>query len=774
MAKNNAIVEIQGTDLISESMHKINENFKVLAETEEQDRYKWQTYVDSVNSKIEELKSLTNSKNSAIEENIHSLADEIKNVPSIDNLQKQVNDAIGNATDIVANVISTNAGNYISNALSGYVKTTSMDDKLKDYVLTTGFDEYKSDADKRIATANRVVANSTFATTDDGYFIYLSSGEKSQYNSIESYYNAIKSEIDPTNKGINDTDVYDTLLARCESTFKTVVNEITTIRQEVGEGTSSASIVAAVKGALGAGDSGDDAEDIAASIFAQANEDGSSITLRANQIDLTSDSLNVTTGQFTVNADDNDDTQSNANFRLKANGDVTVKGNITATSLIITSGSSAENTLKSFIENVGTEKHWGDTPDSYSDTWLTNAFSKTVSSGGLLMTGNLLVGDSDSNVTAGMMGASTSSTDLRFFAGSNLAGSSNAPFRVYENGKMIAGDVDLNGGKIGKININQDGLTVGDKIFIGKDSTYGDCIKITDNLDNVSVLSSDKLIMSGSFSYKTAYLVGDLGAVVWEGEEDETAEKIENLKSNYDIYPTNSVGDLFTKYDIINVCLSGDVTLPSDSKYIGRKITFMHGHPLSSNVVQIVEDSGLSYSYSLGGSYCDCKFASGSNCKFYEDGGKSSTLHLSNEAVEMIGVGIGGTFMGFIISKRYNITTEKEYGHELRCLGMFKVTTSSSNPYVTSKTYSNQNATISKSGNDYVISTPFKITDTSNVVVNITSEGQSGITYGYSLASTNSKLVITIKSSDISKTFKVTVFNFSDFSSLKLDTWSNS
>ena len=126
--------------------------------------------------------------------------------------------------------------------------------------------------------------------------------------------------------------------------------------------------------------------------------------------------------------------------------EATVTGSITATALNITSGSSAENTLKTFITDVGNDEGWlksSDLPESYSDTWLTNAFSKTVSSGGLLMTGNLLVGDSDSNVTAGMMGASTSATDLRFFAGSDLAGSSNAPFRVYEDGKIYAQNAEF-------------------------------------------------------------------------------------------------------------------------------------------------------------------------------------------------------------------------------------------------------------------------------------------------------------------------------------------
>ena len=767
------ITKIYPSDLISDSMVKINHNFEIISNRDDVTESKLNQWVENIENQLADIRNDNGIISDTLLNNVQKLENKINNITNLDGITKEVQNIINNATTDVENLINDKAGEAISSRLGDYVKTSTLNKTLGGYVSSTAFDTYRSDSSKSSAQSSRIVANSKFLKLDNDGVEYLVriSGEITEFKSVEDYFKrglsaSEKAAIlgDKTfssdDKALEDPGVIAKLIEVCERTFKTVISEMSVISQSVGPGNVENTIIATVK-------NGKTGKDITASIFTKANKDGSEIALNADNINIDSKhaltvksggNINIQSGgKFQIGSD---------NFNIDENGTVRVKGAIEATSLKITGLSglidiSNETNLSNFIK------------EHQDDKWLKDALNGgTTIDGGLVLSNAILTKDSADNITAGMIGSNISENDIRFFAGSNMSDINNAPFRVYEDGKMIAGNVELSGGKIGKISINQDGLTVGDKIFIGEDSTYGDCIKITDNLDNVSVLSSDKLIMTGSFSYKTAYLIGDLD--FW-GTAAEGEEIMNNLQKTYGIYSTDSVGDLFTKYDIINVCLSGDVIIPSDSKYIGRKITFMHGHPLSSTVVNIVEDSGLSYSYSLDGSFCDCNFVSGSNCKFYEDGGMSSTLHLSNEAVEMMGVGIGDTFMGFIITKRYNITTEKEYGHELRCLGMFKVTTdSSSNPSVVSTTYSNQNATISKSGNDYVITTPFKITNTSNVVVNITSEGQSGITYGYSLTSANSKLVITIKSSDISKTFKVTVFNFSDFSSLKLDAWSNS
>ena len=91
---------------------------------------------------------------------------------------------------------------------------------------------------------------------------------------------------------------------------------------------------------------------------------------------------------------------------------------------------------------------------------------------------------------------------------------------------------------------------------------------------------------------------------------------------------------------------------------------------------------------------------------------------------------------------------------------------------ITSYTFNGQNGSISSSTNSVTISTPFKINNMSEILVNISGESgnTTGITYNYNLSKdSDNMLSITVYSSNISKKFKVTVFNFGDFVSLAND-----
>ena len=96
MAKNNygAIVEIEGSDLISESMYKINENFKILAEKEEQDEYKWESYANEIAARIEDLIANNESMRVIISRDIKNLADKIEQFEVSDAKINSVNDKI--------------------------------------------------------------------------------------------------------------------------------------------------------------------------------------------------------------------------------------------------------------------------------------------------------------------------------------------------------------------------------------------------------------------------------------------------------------------------------------------------------------------------------------------------------------------------------------------------------------------------------------------------------------------------------------------------------
>ena len=184
-------------------------------------------------------------------------------------------------------------------------------------------------------------------------------------------------------------------------------------------------------------------------------------------------------------------------------------------------------------------------------------------------------------------------------------------------------------------------------------------------------------------------------------------------------------------------------------------------------VNKAVEEAGLGYIISMGNEADKFQFSDG--CKFYENGGTSSSLKLSNEGVDMIGVGFGNNFKGFIITNRFDISTNYNYGTKFKCLGMFSINGST----IESHTFNGQNGTItSSSTNSVTIKTPFKINNTSKILVNISGESgnTTGITYNYSLSTdSNYILSITVYSSNISKKFKLTVFNFGDFVSLVND-----
>ena len=444
------ITKIQPSDLISDSMVKINRNFEIILNRDDVTESKLNQWAENIENKLADIRNENGIISNTILNNVQNLENKINNLTDLDGIIKEVQNAINNATIDVESLINDKAGEAISSKLGDYVKTSTLNERLDGYVASTAFDTYKSDSSKSLAQSSKIVANSKFLKLpngDDECLVRLT-GEITGFKSVEDYFKSLspseKTAIlgDKTfssdDKALEDPDVIAKLIEVCERTFKTVISEMSIISQNVGPGYAESSIISAVNGANG--------KQIAASIFTKANEKGSGITLNADNILINSgQTLNVQSGgniniknggNFTINSKAKSQIESD-NFNIGSDGRVTVKGAIEATSLTITSGSSAETTLKSFIEGVGTEKHWGDTTEPYADGWLPNAFSKTAISGGLALTGNIFAADSNGNVTAGMMGGNVENkNDIRFFAGGVTP--ENAPFRVYEDGNLIA------------------------------------------------------------------------------------------------------------------------------------------------------------------------------------------------------------------------------------------------------------------------------------------------------------------------------------------------
>ena len=426
MANNNIpIIKLKESDIISQSMNIINQNFDTIVNNYDIANFKWEQYSKKITDEIEKLKRHCDKSNIDIARSVDSLNTRIDNITDLNDIQTQINNAIMNANLELTGFISDLAGQQVANAMGGYVKTSALDNKLKGYVASSAFETYKSDAKNRTASSSLIVANSKFATIKDNGVEYLINldGTKSIYKNTEEYWNAIKNTIDPTGKGLDDEEIFNKFIQKCEETFRTVATELASISMAVEDGVSATAIVNAVKGTPGAENDGD----IVAAIFMDANArtGQSSMTLNANN--------------FKINSD---------NFKVNVDGDhkVVVKGELEATKLTINGCNLADPSgAREFVQSY--QSHDGGSGDGDDDSaWLTGAFSKTEVDGGLLLAGNILVGDSVGTVTAGMMGANNDSDDLRIFAGSNDFNSrENSPFRVYKSGKLIAKDAEITG-----------------------------------------------------------------------------------------------------------------------------------------------------------------------------------------------------------------------------------------------------------------------------------------------------------------------------------------
>lgn len=467
------IIKIQPSDLISDSMVKINRNFEIISAKPDVIESKLNQWTENIENQLADIRNENGIISNTLLNNVQKLENKINNLTDLDGITKEVQNIIKNATTDVENLINDKAGEAISSKLGDYVKTSTLNERLDGYVASTVFDTYRSDSSKSFAQSSRIVANSKFLKLpngDDECLVRLT-GEITGFKSVENYFISLSPSektvilgdktFSSDDEALEDPDVIAKLIEVCERTFKTVVSEMSTISQEVGDGFAESSIISTVN---------KNGKAIVSSIFVAANDKGSGITLNADNILINGEhNLNVQSGgniniqsggninienggDFKIKTGGNISVQSGGNFTINSNakfqvesdnfiidegGKVTVKGAIEATSLTITSGSSAETTLKSFIEGVGTEKHWGNAAEPYTDGWLTNAFSKTAISGGLALTGNIFAADSNGNVTAGMMGGNVENkNDVRFFAGGVTP--ENAPFRVYEDGNLIA------------------------------------------------------------------------------------------------------------------------------------------------------------------------------------------------------------------------------------------------------------------------------------------------------------------------------------------------
>ena len=467
------IIKIQPSDLISDSMYKINRNFEIISAKPDVIESKLNQWTENIENQLADIRNENGIISSTLLNNVQKLENKINNLTDLDGITKEVQNIIYNATIDVENLINDKADEAISSKLGDYVKTSTLNERLDGYVASTAFDTYRSDSSKSFAQSSRIVANSKFLKLPNGDVDCLVriSGEITTFESVEDYFKSLspseKAAIlgDKTfssdDKALEDPDVIAKLIEVCEKTFKTVVSEMSTISQEVGDGFAESSIIATVN---------KNGKSIVSSIFVAANDKGSGITLNADNILINGEhNLNVQSGgniniqsggNFKINSGGKFQITSD-NFNIDSKGTVTVKGAIKATSLEITGSDGLmvdigdETKLANFVK-----KHQNTVSGSatYDDKWLKEALNGgTTINGGLVLSNAILTKDSADNITTGMIGSNTSENDVRFFAGTSstdLSDLENAPFRVYEDGSIIASK-----GMIGGLKISDNSLT---------------------------------------------------------------------------------------------------------------------------------------------------------------------------------------------------------------------------------------------------------------------------------------------------------------------------
>ncbi len=345
MANNSniPIIRLKESDIISESMHIINQNFESIANNYDISNFKWEQYSKKIMEEINKLKKSNDRNNINITKTIDDLNERMDNISSENDIQSMVNKAILEAGQDLSGFIKELAGQQIDKALGTYVKSSQLirqlsgyatqtdldgyatktdlgryvtnddlgeyvkEDELPNYdlkyVSSNAFDTFKADASKQYASASRIVSNNKLYRTAEGYLVYDSDGDEpeqhiaggtSRFKTIEEFYNnnVIKNKIDPTGKGIEDPDVTAALITEIEKTFRVISTELSLFKQEVKDGSALFNIVAAVENP-------ETGKPVAASIFGYADKDGSKLMLNADQINLSANhKLKLGTGTF--------------------------------------------------------------------------------------------------------------------------------------------------------------------------------------------------------------------------------------------------------------------------------------------------------------------------------------------------------------------------------------------------------------------------------------------------------------------------------------------
>ena len=187
------ITKIQPSDLISDSMDKINRNFEIISNRDDVTESKLNQWAERIENQLADIQNENGIISNTLLNNVQKLENKIDNVTNLDGIAKEVQNIVNNASTDVEKLINDKAGEAISSRLGDYVKTSTLNTTLGGYVSSTAFDTYKSDSSKSSAQSSRIVANSKFLKLPNGDIDCLVriSGEITEFKSVEDYFKSL-------------------------------------------------------------------------------------------------------------------------------------------------------------------------------------------------------------------------------------------------------------------------------------------------------------------------------------------------------------------------------------------------------------------------------------------------------------------------------------------------------------------------------------------------------------------------------------------------------
>lgn len=437
------IIKIKKTDIISDSVDVINQNFDIIQGIIESDNYVKSLQLGDIETRLNNLENKNNQNFSDLVKDLNDLTEKIEDEFDENNIQDMINKSLTKSASDLEDFIKRTAGQQVYKALGPYATTSTIDGKIEQklqgylkqgdldeydnyvknellaqYNKSSAFTQYQSDADRKYAEVSTIVANSKFyfEKNSNGVDCLYSVTEPvgiTNYTSIEDFYDKgkvtldsngkvvglgskpVKEVVDPTNAGLTDLTVLKNLIQICEKLFKTISTEMVTLRQSVGDGKAEFDIIAAIKGP--------DGQDIAASIFAYADKEGSRLILSGDNINLNADKkLKLKSGTFELDSKE---------MSLNSDGKLTI-----------------------------------------------NSENLKLNDDELMMKGNIYATNQNNQITAGIIGARKNTNGnnrvVRFFAGTESTKEGdeyklleedieNAKFKVYDDGHVVAKDIEL-------------------------------------------------------------------------------------------------------------------------------------------------------------------------------------------------------------------------------------------------------------------------------------------------------------------------------------------